>query len=82
MSEKHEHRRDSEEWVEHRRDDDMAMPNWVKWTAAFLNRVGFPIFAFCVLAYFYFIGLQKNTMVIGELRDVMLAVKISLDARR
>ncbi len=83
MSDRHEHHRDSEEEeFLHRREEDMAIPIWMKWSANFINRIGFPIFAFCILSYFYFVGLQKNTAVIGELRDVMLSVKVSLDARR
>lgn len=83
MGEKHEHHRDSEvEDYQHRRTEDFAIPESAKWIAAFINRIGFPIFAFCVLSYFYFVGLQKNTAVIGELRDVMLSVKVSLDAPR
>lgn len=81
--EKHEHKRDSEDdIVEHRREEDYVIPASAKWIASFINRIGFPIFAFCVLSYFYWVGLQKNTAVIGELRDVMLSVKVSLDARR
>lgn len=83
MSERHVHCRDDEgNLIVHRREDDFSMPNMVRWAATFINRVGFPIFAFCVLAYFYFVGLQKNTKVIGELRDVMMAVKMSLDDRK
>lgn len=83
MSEKHEHKRiDEDEPMEHRREEDAMIPASAKWIAAFINRIGFPIFAFCVLSYFYFVGLQKNTAIIGELRDVMMAVKVSLDARR
>lgn len=83
MSDKHEHRRDSEDDVIlHERAEDVAIPSSAKWAAAFINRIGFPIFAFCILSYFYWVGLQKNTAVIGELRDVMMAVKLSMDARR
>lgn len=83
MNDQHKHRRDDEPGdITHEREDDLAVPASAKWAAAFINRIGFPIFAFCILSYFYFVGLQKNTAVIGELRDVMLSVKISLDARR
>lgn len=80
---KHEHRRDSEdEIVEHRRAEDFIIPYSAKWVATFINRIGFPIFAFCLLSYFYWVGLRQNTTALSELRDVMLAVKVSLDARR
>lgn len=83
MTDKHAHHRDEEDaLIEHRREEDMAIPEWMKWIAAFINRIGFPIFAFCILSYFYWVGLNKNTQIIGELRDVMLAVKVSLDSRR
>lgn len=82
MTEKHEHKRDSEtmEFEHHRADD--GIPANAKWIADFVNRIGFPIFAFLVLAYAYFVQLNNNTRVIGELRDVMMAVKVSLDSRR
>lgn len=83
MNEKHEHRRENEPYdVEHKREDDYAIPASAKWIAAFINRIGFPIFAFCVLSYFYVIKMDENTVVLRQLRDVMMAVKVSLDARR
>lgn len=83
MSEKHEHRRDSEddEFV-HARRDDFIVPDSAKWIAAFINRIGFPIFAFCLLSYFYFVGLKQNTQAILDLKEVMISVRASLDARR
>ena len=62
--------------------DNTKVPNWMKWSATFINRVGFPIFAFCVLAYIVFVKMDQNTKVISELRDVMLSVKVTMDARR
>lgn len=83
MTEKREHHRDSEDLeFEHKRVDDFAIPDSAKWMAAFINRIGFPIFAFCLLAYFYFVGLKQNTEAIIDLKGVMMAVKVSLDARR
>lgn len=73
MNEKYEHS------LERRRGE--SIPEWLKGLAAFINRIGFPIFAFCVLAYFTFVIQVKTTNVIGELRDVMLAVKASLESR-
>lgn len=83
MTDKHEHKRDSEEEeFEHKRVEDFAIPDSAKWMAAFINRIGFPIFAFCLLSYFYFVGLKQNTEAINNLKDVMISVKVSLDARR
>ena len=82
MTDKREHHRDSEESdFAHERSDDYAIPDSAKWIAAFINRIGFPIFAFCLLAYFYFVGLKQNTEAITQLKDVMISVKTSLDSR-
>lgn len=83
MSDKlHGHHRDSEDaLMVHRREEDFAIPDSAKWVAAFINRIGFPIFAFCLLAYFYFVGLKQNTAAIIQLKEVMLTVQTTLQAR-
>lgn len=45
---------------------DHDMPKALRWTMEFINRVGFPIFAFIVLAYLCFVSLGKLERAVTE----------------
>lgn len=56
-------------------EKEFDMPPAAKWIAAFINRIGFPIFAFCIMTYMCFVSLrdmskniQTNTSVIASLQ--------------
>jgi hypothetical protein len=36
-------------------NDERIVPPTVRWASDFINRIGFPIFAFCVISYLLFI---------------------------
>ncbi len=37
------------------------LPNFLKLIMVFVDRVGFPVLAFCLMCYFAFFSLQKTT---------------------
>lgn len=48
-------------------------PSWLKWTMTFINRIGFPIFAFMLMWYYSFVSLKRvqeaiehNTAILTE----------------
>lgn len=47
------------------------MPDWLYWTTAFINRVGFPIFAFIVICYVCFIKLGALEGILGKLNTTI-----------
>lgn len=58
---------------------DQGMPVWMKWSADFIQRIGFPIFMCLVMTYFCFFVLERNTKAITDLKDVLVSVKSSID---
>jgi len=60
--------------------NDDYIPEKLRGWASFINRVGFPVVAFLILAYFHFVQGEHSIKVLGELKDVMTAVKDQLVA--
>lgn len=54
-------------------------PNWLIWTMAFINRVGFPILVCLYLGYVQVTGMPKIVQAINEIRVTMEEVKKSID---
>lgn len=42
-------------------ESDAQLPNFMKLVMQFIDRVGFPVLAFCLMCYFAFFSLQKTT---------------------
>lgn len=61
--------------MHHEREDDYGMPVSFKVIAAFINRIGFPIFAFCVMTYICFWTLAKNTEALNQNTLVLQSLK-------
>lgn len=79
MTEEHRHHRDNEnQYREHERNDEF-MPSWMRWSADFIQRIGFPIFMCLVLMYFFFIKMEQNTKAITDLRETMMSVKVAIE---
>ena len=57
------------------------MPEFLRWLPRFIKDVGFPVFAFCILAYFHFVSFERSIKVLGEVRDAMLGLKVALEGR-
>ena len=42
-------------------ESESQIPNFLKLIMQFIDRVGFPVLAFCLMCYFAFFSLQKTT---------------------
>lgn len=47
------------------------VPDWLKWTMHFIDRVGFPVLAFLLMFYFSTVVIRENTRAINDLRSAM-----------
>lgn len=58
---------------------DDQVPQKLKWTMTFINRVGFPIVAFAMMYYLCFNTLKEQSKAIGELKEIFVAMRGSID---
>ena len=68
----YEHGRFEEDTRPHVRKGDSSMPEIFKWSANFIQRVGFPIFMCIVLSYLMFEVMNKNTQAVNDLRIAII----------
>ncbi len=50
------------------------MPEMMKWSANFIQRVGFPVFVSCALMYLTFVVLNRNTQAITSLQVAIVTL--------
>lgn len=65
--------------MQHERTEDL--PQYLKWTMTFINRVGFPILVCIWLAYQQFILEKEIIKNLQANREVMLQMKESIEAQ-
>lgn len=65
-----------------RQSDFEGMPLSFKVVATFINRIGFPIFAFCVLAWFHFIQYPKLVEAINQNTSALVVLKQLMEQRQ
>lgn len=63
----------------HERLDDI--PNSVKVVMTFINRVGFPILAFLIMAYMCFVTLRENTKVLVEVKGTLVLLNENIGVK-
>lgn len=47
-------------------NDDVELPKVLRYTMAFVDRVGFPIVAFLLMFYVCFVGIRDMTRALGQ----------------
>jgi len=54
---------------------DKEIPKLLRYTMLFIDRVGFPIVAFLIMAYMCFVTIQKNTEALGNLTEAVKSLR-------
>lgn len=66
----------------HRYEDEITksdMPKQLRWVMIFVDRVGFPVVAFILMCYICFVTLGKNTDVLTQNTQVLVALSSKID---
>jgi hypothetical protein len=62
--------------------DEEDMPRQLRWSMVFIDRVGFPIFAFLLMTYMCFFTLHKVSESVTKNTEVLSALKEEIERGR
>lgn len=67
--------------AEHTRQSDLQadMPKFLRWAMVFIDRLGFPIFAFLLMCYIVFVGMKNITESLTQNTQVLAALVTKID---